>query len=235
LPFLVVRACRLREQDQFLRATTRTSGWWLLLFPPEPKQGKVHDAMDVLGCHGKRAANGDPSFSDCRSSAVSVLSFSAYRREDELVMTLIVEADPAKAKRVEGLLRRLQAALRVDAFREEDGLVRTLALAKVRCDMGTRDPLLQMLGATRWRVVQFHPLWISIEVVRTDREVAEFCAFVQSYGPVEIMSIAAAPMRTRSTSKSHDSPSAQERALDAAAPPSEQIRRDCLSDGLGKR
>jgi acetolactate synthase small subunit len=128
---------------------------------------------------------------------VPVLAFSAYRLEDELFMTLTVEADGPKSKRIESLLRKLQAILRVDAFPELDALVRTLALIKVRCDLFTRDPLLQMLGATKWRIVQFHPLWIGIEVVGTEREVAEFCAFIQSYGPVETMSIVSVPMRAR--------------------------------------
>ncbi|MGC2403545.1 MAG: hypothetical protein WA510_27385, partial [Acidobacteriaceae bacterium] len=45
---------------------------------------------------------------------VCVLVFLAHRYEEELHMTIIVEADAAKADRIESLLRRLQATLRVD-------------------------------------------------------------------------------------------------------------------------
>jgi acetolactate synthase small subunit len=135
---------------------------------------------------------------------VPILAFSAYRLEEELFMTLTVEADVSKAERIESLLRKLQAILRVDAFPELDGLVRTLALIKVRCDLFTRDPLLQMLGAAKWRIVQFHPLWIGIEVVGTEQEVAEFCVFSQSYGPVETMSIVSVPMRARAMAQSQN-------------------------------
>jgi acetolactate synthase small subunit len=164
-----------------------------------------------------------------------VLVLSAYRREDELFMTLIVEADSHKGKRIECLLRRLQSGLRVDAFPEEDSLVRTLALIKVGCDMGTRDPLLQMLGATRWRIVQFHPLWITVEVVGTEREVAEFCAFIQSYGPVEAMSIAAVPMRARSTPMRHGLLSPQEKTHDGAESSMDRSDEIARPLGFGKR
>jgi acetolactate synthase small subunit len=115
---------------------------------------------------------------------VQVRAFSAYRLEDELFMTLTVEADPSKAKRIERLLRKLQAIVRVDAFPEQDAVVRTLALLKVRCDQLTRDPLLQMMGATSWRIVVFRPLWIGIEVVGTEQEIADFYEFIHPYGLV---------------------------------------------------
>jgi acetolactate synthase small subunit len=61
-------------------------------------------------------------------------------------------------------------------------MARTLALIKVRCDQFTRDPLLQTMAATNWRIVLFRPTWIDIEVVGTGQEVADFCEFIRADG-----------------------------------------------------
>jgi hypothetical protein len=52
---------------------------------------------------------------------VHPLHFLAHRCEEELLVTIIVEADAAKAERIESLLCRLQATLRVDKLAQEDG------------------------------------------------------------------------------------------------------------------
>jgi len=75
-----------------------------------------------------------------------------------------------------------QAASRPAAFPEQESVVRTLALIKVRCDQFTRDPPLQTMAATNWRIVLFRPKWIGIEVVETGQEVADFCEFIGAHG-----------------------------------------------------
>jgi hypothetical protein len=51
---------------------------------------------------------------------VCILVFLAHRCDEELFVTIIVEADAAKAERIEGLLCRLQTTLRVDRWAQED-------------------------------------------------------------------------------------------------------------------
>lgn len=51
---------------------------------------------------------------------VCALTFLAHRRDEELLVTIIVEADAGKAERIESLLRRLQVTLRVHKLTEED-------------------------------------------------------------------------------------------------------------------
>ena len=51
---------------------------------------------------------------------VCALTFLAYRCDEELCVTLIVEADARKAERIESLLRRLQVTLRVHKLTQED-------------------------------------------------------------------------------------------------------------------
>jgi hypothetical protein len=51
---------------------------------------------------------------------VCALTFLAYRCDEELCVTIIVEADAGKAERIESLLRRLQVTLRVHKLTQED-------------------------------------------------------------------------------------------------------------------
>jgi hypothetical protein len=51
---------------------------------------------------------------------VCVLVFLAHRCEENLLVMIIVEADAAKADRIESLLCRLQATLRVEKLAQED-------------------------------------------------------------------------------------------------------------------
>jgi hypothetical protein len=48
------------------------------------------------------------------------LIFLAHRCDEELFVTMIVEADAGKAERIESLLRRLQVTLRVRKLTQED-------------------------------------------------------------------------------------------------------------------
>jgi hypothetical protein len=51
---------------------------------------------------------------------VCALAFLAYRCDEELFVTIIVEADAGKAKRIESLLCRLQVTLRVHKLTQGD-------------------------------------------------------------------------------------------------------------------
>jgi hypothetical protein len=75
-----------------------------------------------------------------------------------------------------------QAASPSGCFPEQESVGRTLALIKVQCDQFTRDPLLQTMAATNWRIVLFRPMWIDIEVVGTGQVVADLCEFIRVDG-----------------------------------------------------
>lgn len=55
-------------------------------------------------------------FQVVNNQQVSILAFVGRRSGNVLFMTFVIETDELKAKRIEALLYRLQAILRVDVF-----------------------------------------------------------------------------------------------------------------------
>jgi len=83
-------------------------------------------------------------------------------------ITLVVDANPEAAHRIEANLYKLVHVLRVENLTEVPAVYRHLALIKVAASVDTRTQIMQLADVFRGRVVDVAPDSLMIEITGTD-------------------------------------------------------------------
>ena len=109
-------------------------------------------------------------------------------------MTVVVDATEAGARIVEANLYKLVNVLRVDDLTHKSGLMRELALVKVKVTAQTRSEVLQLVEVFRARVVDVDEVTVVIEVTGTPEKIGKFELMVRQYGIIELVRTGAVAM-----------------------------------------
>jgi acetolactate synthase I/III small subunit len=102
-------------------------------------------------------------------------------------MTIVVEADADKAKRIEANLYKLVNCLWVDDITEVDSVDRVLALIKVGVSAADRAEVLQILDVFRARALDVSPESLIIEVSGSQGKIDGLVTTLRPYGILEMV------------------------------------------------
>jgi acetolactate synthase-1/3 small subunit len=102
-------------------------------------------------------------------------------------MTIVCEADPDKAKRIEANLYKLVNCLRVDDITDRPSVSRVLALAKVRVPPARRSEVLQIAEVYRAEPVDMALESITLEITGTPEKVESFLSVLRPHGILEMV------------------------------------------------
>lgn len=102
-------------------------------------------------------------------------------------MTIVVEADAAKARRIEANLYKLQEVIQVDDITHLPQVTRDLSLIKVRVDANTRAEVMQLAEVFRARVVDVAPTSLMLEVTGTPDKIEGLVEVLTPFGIVEMV------------------------------------------------
>ena len=101
-------------------------------------------------------------------------------------MTLVVDANPDAAHRIEANLYKLVHVLRVENLTEVPNVFRHLALIKVKATIETRSQILQLVDVFRAHVVDLATDSLMIEATGTDEKVDRLIEILRPYGLLEV-------------------------------------------------
>jgi acetolactate synthase-1/3 small subunit len=101
-------------------------------------------------------------------------------------MTLVVDAAPAAAPRIEANLYKLAHVLRVENLTEVPSVNRTLALIKVAATAHTRSQVMQLGEVFRARVVDVSVDSLILEITGTDEKIDNLLEILRPFGIVEM-------------------------------------------------
>jgi acetolactate synthase I/III small subunit len=101
-------------------------------------------------------------------------------------MTVVVDANPDAAHRIEANLYKLVHVLRVENLTEVPTVFRHLALIKVSATVETRTQILQLVDVFRARVVDVAPESLMIETTGTDDKIDRLIEILRPYGLLEV-------------------------------------------------
>lgn len=123
-----------------------------------------------------------------RRRAFNIESLTVGRTETPGVsrMTIVVESDGEKARRLEAHLYKLVNVLHVDTISVQPCVFRDLALVKVEATSDTRLPIMQLVEVFRARVIDVSPDSMVIEITGTEEKVDGFLDVLQPHGVLEV-------------------------------------------------
>lgn len=101
-------------------------------------------------------------------------------------MTVVVEADPRAAARIEANIYKLVHVLRVENVTDLPTVYRYLALIKVSASVETRTQIMQLVDVFRARVVDVAPDSLMIEVTGTDEKIDGLLEILRPFGLMEV-------------------------------------------------
>jgi acetolactate synthase-1/3 small subunit len=101
-------------------------------------------------------------------------------------MTVVVDADPGAAARIEANLYKLVHVLSVENVTEVPTVFRHLALIKVSAAAETRTQIMQLVDVFRARVVDVAPDSLIIEVTGTDEKIEGLLEILRPFGLMEV-------------------------------------------------
>lgn len=101
-------------------------------------------------------------------------------------MTVVVDADPGAAARIEANLYKLVHVLSVENVTEVPTVFRHLALIKVTAATETRTQIMQLVDVFRARVVDVAPDSLIIEVTGTDEKIEGLLEILRPFGLLEV-------------------------------------------------
>ena len=101
-------------------------------------------------------------------------------------MTLVVDAQPAAAPRIEANLYKLAHVLRVENLTDVPSVDRTLALVKVATTLENRGQVMQLGEVFRARVVDVSTDSLILEITGTDDKVDNLLDVLAPFGVMEM-------------------------------------------------
>jgi acetolactate synthase-1/3 small subunit len=101
-------------------------------------------------------------------------------------MTLVVEAEPGAAARIEANIYKLVHVLRVENVTALPTVYRYLALIKVSASLETRTQVMQIVDVFRARVVDVAPDSLMVEVTGTDEKIDGLLEILRPFGLLEV-------------------------------------------------
>ena len=116
-------------------------------------------------------------------------------------MTVVVDADPEAAARIEANLYKLVHVLRVENVTAVPSVYRYLALIKVSASAETRTQVLQLADVFRARVVDVAPDSLMIEITGTDEKIDGLLEVLRPFGLLEVAKTGCLAMSRGKTSR----------------------------------
>ena len=101
-------------------------------------------------------------------------------------MTIVIDADPAAATRIEANLYKLVHVRRVDNVTDVPAIYRHLALIKVATAPEKRSEVLQLVHVFRARIVDVAPESVIIETAGTDDKIDGLLEILNPFGILEV-------------------------------------------------
>lgn len=124
-----------------------------------------------------------------RRRAFNIESLTVGHTEKEGIsrMTIVVDADDVKARRIEANLYKLVNVLRVENITSEPSVIRDLALVKVRTDAESQPHVLQIADVFRARVVDLTNGSVILEVTGTEDKIDGLLEVLRPFGIIEMV------------------------------------------------
>jgi acetolactate synthase-1/3 small subunit len=102
-------------------------------------------------------------------------------------MTVVVEADEAKARRIEANLYKLVNVLSVEDITNEPNIVRDIALIKVKAPPEKRSEVLQLCQVFRARAVDVGPDTLVVEITGDQDKIVGLLTILEPFGVLEMV------------------------------------------------
>lgn len=102
-------------------------------------------------------------------------------------MTVVVQTDPAGARRIAAHLQKLIDVVRVDDISHRPSIVRDLALIRVSADFSTRSCMVQLAQVFNARIVDVAPESVVLEMSGSETKIDSLLEVLQPYGVLEIV------------------------------------------------
>jgi acetolactate synthase I/III small subunit len=102
-------------------------------------------------------------------------------------MTVVVEADDDKARRIEANLYKLVNVLSVEDITKAPNIVRDLALIKVHAPPEKRSEVLQLCQVFRARAVDVGPDTLVVEITGTQDKIVGLLTILEPFGVLEMV------------------------------------------------
>jgi acetolactate synthase-1/3 small subunit len=132
-------------------------------------------------------------------------------------MTVVVDADPDAAARIEANLYKLVHVLRVENVTAMPTVYRYLALIKVAATVESRTPIMQLADVFRARVVDVAPDSLIIEITGADEKIDGLIELLRPFGLLEVAKTGCLAMsRGKSVRSSRSRAAASTDPVDAA-------------------
>ncbi len=116
-------------------------------------------------------------------------------------MTLVVDAEPNAAARIEANIYKLVHVLRVENVSALPTVYRYLALIKVAASLETRTQVMQIVDVFRARVVDVAPDSLMVEVTGTDEKIDGLLEILRPFGLLEVARTGQLAMTRGNTSR----------------------------------
>jgi acetolactate synthase-1/3 small subunit len=131
-----------------------------------------------------------------RRRGYNIASLTVGRTHDPGVsrMTMVVDADPDAARRIEANLYKLVNVLLVDDTTERATCTRELALVKVRADAASRPAVMQVCEVFRARVIDVGPEALICEITGAADKIDGLVDVLRPFGIVEMVRTGAVAM-----------------------------------------
>lgn len=120
-------------------------------------------------------------------------------------MTLCVEADDDKARRIEANLYKLVNVLRVDEITDTPSVLRDLALIKVDAKAEDRQQILQLCEVFRARPVDVATDYLVLEITGTQDKIDGLVDVLRPFGIAEMVQTGTVAMTRGSQGATHQS------------------------------
>ena len=102
-------------------------------------------------------------------------------------MTMVVEAEDDKARRIEANLYKMVNVLSVEDITHKQSVARDLALIKVKVGPEKRPEVLQLCEVFRARPVDVHPETLILEITGTQDKIDGLTTMLAPFGIVELV------------------------------------------------
>jgi acetolactate synthase-1/3 small subunit len=124
-----------------------------------------------------------------RRRAYNIVSLTVGRTEEDGLsrMTVVVEADDDTARRLQANLYKLVNVLMVEDLTDAPGVVRELALVKVKAPVEARPEIVRLCEVFRARVVEVGAEMIVVEGTGSVDQVDSLIEILRPFGIVELV------------------------------------------------
>jgi acetolactate synthase-1/3 small subunit len=124
-----------------------------------------------------------------RRRGYNIVSLNVGRTNDTGIsrMTMVVEADDDKARRIEANLYKMVNVLSVEDITHKTNVSRDLVLIKVKAGPDKRSEVLQLCDVFRARFIDVHPETLIVEVTGTQDKIDGLVTMLAPFGILEMV------------------------------------------------